>query len=353
MNIAVLLSGGVDSSVALKLLQAQGHTVTAFYLKIWLEDELSFLGDCPWEEDLSFVKKVCQQNDVKLEIVSLQEEYKERIISYTLAEVQAGRTPNPDVLCNSRVKFGAFYDLIGNSFERVATGHYADLKRTDNLVYLKTTPDLIKDQTYFLSHLTQTQLQKAEFPIGKYHKQQVRELAEKYNLANKTRKDSQGLCFLGKIKYSEFIKAHLGENPGLIVDVDTQKAVGQHKGLWFHTIGQRQGLGLSGGPWYVVAKDINKNILLISRNYHENKQRDRLIATSCNWISGQIPDFSQDIQVKLRHGAQRIAATCISQADGSVDVKLASQDQGIAPGQFVVFYQNDYCLGSGRITLPN
>jgi tRNA-specific 2-thiouridylase len=352
MNIAVLLSGGVDSSVALKLLQAQGHTVTAFYLKIWLEDELSFLGDCPWEEDLSFVKNVCQQNNVKLEIVSLQEEYKERIISYTLTEVQEGRTPNPDVLCNSRVKFGAFYDLIGNSFERVATGHYADLERTDDLVYLKTTPDLIKDQTYFLSHLTQAQLQKAEFPIGKYHKLQVRELAEKYNLANKMRKDSQGLCFLGKIKYSEFIKAHLGENPGLMVDIDTQKVVGQHKGLWFHTIGQRQGLGLSGGPWYVVAKDINKNILLISRNYHENKQRDRLIATSCNWISGQIPDFSQDIQVKLRHGAQRIDAKCIDQADGTVDVTLAHQDQGIAPGQFVVFYHNDFCLGSGRINLP-
>ena len=361
MNIAVLLSGGVDSSVALKLLQAQGHTVTTFYLKIWLENELSFLGDCPWEEDLSFVKKVCEQNNVKLEIVSLQEEYKERIISYTLAEVQAGRTPNPDVLCNSRVKFGAFYDLIGNSFDRVATGHYADLERKQDLVYLKTTPDLIKDQTYFLSHLTQAQLQKAECPIGKYQKLQVRELAEKYNLANKMRKDSQGLCFLGKIKYSEFIKAHLGENPGLMVDVDTQKVVGQHKGLWFHTIGQRQGLGLSGGPWYVVAKDISKNILLISKNYYENKQcdrlrdsqRNRLTATSCNWISGSLPDFAENIEVKLRHGAQRIAATCISQADGSVDVKLASQDQGIAPGQFVVFYQNDYCLGAGRIALAN
>jgi tRNA-specific 2-thiouridylase len=218
---------------------------------------------------------------------------------------------------------------------------------------LKTTPDLIKDQTYFLSHLTQAQLQKAEFPIGKYHKQQVRELAEKYDLANKMRKDSQGLCFLGKIKYSEFIKAHLGENPGLMVDIDTQKIVGQHKGLWFHTIGQRQGLGLSGGPWYVVAKDIGKNILLISKNYHENKQRDRLVATSCNWVTGNMPDFTKDIQVKLRHGAQRILADCIVNADGNIDVKLASHDQGIAPGQFVVFYQDEYCLGAGRIALPN
>ena len=353
MNIAVLLSGGVDSSVALKLLQEQGHSITAFYLKIWLEDELSFLGDCPWEDDLSFVKNVCQQNNVKLEIVSLQQEYKERIISYTLAEVQEGRTPNPDVLCNSRVKFGAFYDLIGNNFDRVATGHYADLERKKDLVYLKATPDLIKDQTYFLSHLTQSQLQKAEFPIGKYQKQQVRELAEKYNLANKMRKDSQGLCFLGKIKYSEFIKAHLGENPGLMVDIDTQKIVGQHKGLWFHTIGQRQGLGLSGGPWYVVAKDIAKNILLISKNYHENNLRDRLVATSCNWVTGNMPDFTKDIQVKLRHGAQRISANCIINADGNIDVKLASQDQGIAPGQFVVFYQDEYCLGAGRIALPD
>ena len=173
MNIAVLLSGGVDSSVSLKLLQEQGYNITAFYLKIWLEDELSFLGDCPWETDLSFVRETCKQANIPLEVVSLQEEYKKRIISYTISEVKAGRTPNPDVLCNTRVKFGAFYDLFGQEFDRVATGHYAAIERKDGIAYLKTTPDPIKDQTYFLSHLSQSQLQKAEFPIGIYQKHQV------------------------------------------------------------------------------------------------------------------------------------------------------------------------------------
>lgn len=357
MNIAVLLSGGVDSSVALKLLQEQGHSITAFYLKIWLEDELSFLGDCPWEGDLEYVRATCAQLGIDLEIVSLQQEYKNRVISYTLNEVLAGRTPNPDVLCNSRVKFGAFYELItnkfGDKFDRIATGHYAALERKDGLVYLKTTPDAIKDQTYFLSHLTQEQLQKAEFPIGNLTKQEVRELANFYDLPTKNRKDSQGLCFLGKIKYSEFIKAHLGENPGLIIDFDTKKEVGHHKGLWFHTIGQRQGLGLSGGPWYVVSKDVEKNILYISKNYHEStvKLRDILKAVDCNWISGFPPDLSQDIEVKLRHGAQRIPAMCSYNEDGTVLVKLSHPDQGIAPGQFVAFYKKDYCLGSGRIEI--
>ena len=352
MNIAVLLSGGVDSSVALKLLQEQGHNLTAFYLKIWLEDELSFLGECPWEDDLSFVRQVCEQNNIKLEIVSLQQEYKDRIISYTIEEVRAGRTPNPDVLCNSRVKFGAFYDIIGEQFDYVATGHYADLEIIDDLVCLKTTPDLIKDQTYFLSHLTQKQLQKALFPIGKLNKEQVRKLAAKYNLINQNRKDSQGLCFLGKIKYNDFIKAHLGENKGLIIDIDTNLPVGEHKGLWFHTIGQRQGIGLSGGPWYVVAKDITKNILFISKKYFENKIRNKLIAHSCNWISGNIPDLTNNIEVKLRHGAKRIPATCLNIND-EIKVTLSEQDQGIAPGQFIVFYQDNYCLGSGIIKLAN
>lgn len=354
MNIAVLLSGGVDSSVSLKLLQEQGYNITAFYLKIWLEDELSFLGDCPWETDLSFVRETCKQANIPLEVVSLQEEYKKRIISYTISEVKAGRTPNPDVLCNTRVKFGAFYDLFGQEFDRVATGHYAAIERKDGIAYLKTTPDPIKDQTYFLSHLSQSQLQKAEFPIGIYQKHQVRELAEKYNLPSQSRKDSQGLCFLGKIKYSDFIKAHLGENPGNIVDFDTQKVIGQHKGLWFHTIGQRQGLGLSGGPWYVVAKDVRNNNLYISRHYQELK-KDSLIAVDCNWVAGFNPDLSQNIEVKLRHGAIKTPAECIySLNDRNLDnikVKLSSKDQGVAPGQFVAFYQGGYCLGSGRIEL--
>src|SRR3972149_7962267 len=160
MKIAVLVSGGVDSSVALKLLKDQGHNVTAYYLKIWLEDELSYLGDCPWQEDLDYVKKVCDQLDVPLEVVSLQKEYHDEVVSYTLAEIKAGRTPNPDILCNSRIKFGLFLDKIGAEYDKVASGHYAQLKKIDGRSLLEQSPDPVKDQSYFLSHLSQEQLEK-------------------------------------------------------------------------------------------------------------------------------------------------------------------------------------------------
>ena len=166
MNTAVLVSGGVDSSVALRALQEQGHTVTAFYLKIWLEDELSFLGTCPWEEDLAYVRAVCKQAGVPLEVVSLQKEYWQEVVAHTIAQIKQGCTPNPDILCNQRVKFGAFYTKIGAHFDAVATGHYAQTKRVDTYTQLHKAPDAIKDQTYFLSHLTQEQLTRAIFPIG-------------------------------------------------------------------------------------------------------------------------------------------------------------------------------------------
>ena len=206
MNIAVLVSGGVDSSVALRLLQDQGHTVTAFYLKIWLEDELSFLGDCPWEQDLAYVRQVCEQADVPLHVISLQKEYWDIVVSYVIAEVKAGRTPNPDILCNSRIKFGAFLDKIGDEFDAIASGHYAAIKEISGKKLLYAAPDAIKDQTYFLSHLNSAQLNKVLFPLGNFNKAEVRELAQKYDLPNKERKDSQGICFLGKLKYDEFCK---------------------------------------------------------------------------------------------------------------------------------------------------
>lgn len=350
MKVAVLVSGGVDSSVALQLLKNQGHDVTAFYLKIWLEDELSYLGDCPWENDLSFVKQVCEQLEVPLEVVSLQKEYKDEVVSYTVAEVKAGRTPNPDILCNQRIKFGLFLDKIDASFEKVASGHYAQTRENDGIVELVQSPDLVKDQTYFLSHLSQQQLQRVMFPIGHLQKNEVRVLAHEYNLSNKDRKDSQGICFLGKFKFSDFIKHHLGTQEGQMIEAETGKIMGKHNGFWFYTIGQRQGLGLGGGPWYVVAKDIEKNIVFISRNYYDDeKQRNTFTVKKIHWLVNELPVNKNSFEVKLRHGAQRYHCT-VQHNEVGATVTLAGRDQGIAPGQYAVFYDGDVCVGSAVIT---
>lgn len=350
MNIAVLVSGGVDSSVALSLLKQQGHSVTAFYLKIWLEDELSYLGICPWEEDLEYVRAVCKQLDVPLEVVSLQKEYWEEVVSYTVAEVKRGNTPNPDILCNQRVKFGAFYKKIDASFTHVATGHYARRVDVAEQVQLHRAPDPIKDQTYFLSHISQQQLQRVLFPIGHLEKAEVRELAHTFDLANQSRKDSQGICFLGKLKFSDFIKHHVGTQKGDLVEIETGKVMGSHDGFWFYTLGQRQGIGLSGGPWYVAAKDIEKNIVYISKDYYsQDKPRDSFVIKSCNWINNA--PTTQNLQVKVRHGAHMYDCV-LQQLSTGIDaytVTLNQRDQAIAPGQFAVFYNDQHCLGGGVI----
>jgi len=349
MKIAVLVSGGVDSSVALHMMKAQGHDVTAFYLKIWLEDELSFLGICPWEEDLAYVRAVCEQVGVSLEILSLQKEYHEEVVGYTIAEVKAGRTPNPDILCNQRIKFGAFYTKIDDSFDKVVTGHYAQVKEEKGVFYLCMTPDAIKDQTYFLSHLSQKQLSRAWFPIGNMTKPEVRAYARTHNLPTKDRKDSQGICFLGKLKFSEFIKFHMGIKKGDLIEIETGKKMGEHEGFWYFTIGQRQGIGLSGGPWYVAKKDIATNTVFISRAYYtEDKIRDSFIIENCSWLVEK--PQKQDLQVKLRHGAAMAPCVVTHLEADRYHVQLATRDQGIAPGQFAVLYDEGICLGGGAIS---
>ena len=349
MKIAVLVSGGVDSSVALALLKDEGHDVTAFYLKIWLEDELSYLGNCPWEDDLDYVRKVCAQFCVPLEVVSMQQAYWQKVVSYTIEQVKAGRTPNPDVLCNQQVKFGAFYDYISDDYQYVATGHYAQVEHFANHSILKKAPDPIKDQTYFLCQLSQQQLQRVLFPIGHLQKFEVRQLAQKFDLPNKDRKDSQGICFLGKFKFSDFLRAKLGEMSGDLVEFETGKVVGSHCGFWYYTIGQRQGIKLSGGPWYVVDKDPAKNIVYISKEYHNAAEHKAgMIVTTMNWISQQAPEKSE-LDVKYRHGAAIHQARVMLQ-DGAWVITLAQESkQGIAAGQFAVLYDGDVCLGGGVI----
>lgn len=347
MNIAALVSGGVDSSVALRLLQQEGYKPTAFYLKIWLEDELSYLGECPWTEDLQYVQAVCEQAGVPLEVVSLQDVYWQEVVKYTIDEVRAGRTPNPDMLCNQRVKFGAFLKGVGSAYDLVATGHYARVIQTPAGTQLHMSPDPIKDQTYFLAQITQAQLNKAIFPIGHLLKPQVRELAQRFDLPNKDRKDSQGICFLGKFKFSDFIKHHVGTQKGELIEVETGAVMGEHEGFWFYTIGQRSGLGLSGGPWYVAAKDVAKNIVYISRSYYdEHKKRDTFRIAYGNWF-GDRPE-SGIYGVKIRHGAQIHQAQVDFDQEGAT-IKLAERDQGIAPGQFAVLYSESRCMGSAVI----
>ena len=349
MKIAVLLSGGVDSSVALNLLRQEGsHELTAFYLKVWLEDELAFLGDCPWETDLLFARAVCEQAGVPLQIVSLQSEYLDKVVAHTLRELRAGRTPSPDILCNQRIKFGEFFNRIDPTYEKVASGHYARIELAGGTFFLKRAPDPVKDQTYFLSNLDQRQLGRALFPLGHRRKSQVRQLAAEFGLPTRDRKDSQGICFLGKIDYHDFIKFHLGECRGDIIELESGKKLGEHQGFWFYTIGQRHGLGLGGGPWYVVEKDTDRNIVYIShRDQQAQQRRDTFTVAAVNWISG--PPARSDVQIKLRHGPEFNQGRIEFLAGDHLRITLAHPDPGIAPGQQAVFYDGQTCLGGGVI----
>ncbi len=347
MRIAALVSGGVDSSVALSLLSAEGHDVTAFYLKVWLEDELSHLGTCPWEEDLKFARAVCARLGVPLEMRSLQRPYWDRVVSYAISELEAGRTPSPDVLCNQHIKFGAFLDEIDSGFERVASGHYARVERASESVRLLRGIDPVKDQTYFLSRLGQHQLARALFPLGGLQKSEVRKLAREIELPNQDRKDSQGICFLGKIPYREFVRHHLGEREGEIVELDTGRVLGRHKGYWFHTIGQREGLGLSHGPWFVQGKDVSRNVLyVLHADRLAGSPRRSFEVEALHWIGGPPP--RRELSVRLRHGRALHPATL--DLEGSRGrVRLETGDRGIAPGQFAVFYDGEVCLGGATI----
>ncbi|KAF7843902.1 tRNA-specific 2-thiouridylase mnmA [Senna tora] len=362
LRVAVLLSGGVDSSVALRLLHAAGHSCTAFYLKIWFQEDFeNFWSECPWEDDLKYARDVCGQVEVPLEVVHLTDEYWKNVVSYIIEEYCCGRTPNPDVLCNTRIKFGAFMDAISSmGFDYVATGHYANVihpysDKMDEPSVLRISQDMVKDQTYFLSHLSQSQLKRLIFPLGCISKDEVRRLAAKFDLPNKDRKDSQGICFLGKIKFSEFVARHIGEREGIILEAETGDFLGKHRGFWFHTIGQRQGLRLPGGPWYVVEKDVKNNIVFVSRNYFSFDKRRRLFRVgSLKWLSGLPPHQTSQLQCKVRHGPGFY--NCSLQWEGNEDdrketavVHLSDDDQGLAAGQYAAFYEGRTCLGSGVI----
>ncbi|GLU19351.1 hypothetical protein SLE2022_356070 [Rubroshorea leprosula] len=362
LKVAVLLSGGVDSSVALRLLHAAGHSCTAFYLKIWFQEDFeNFWTECPWEDDLKYARAVCEQVDVPLEVVHLTDEYWKNVVSYIIEEYRCGRTPNPDVLCNTRIKFGAFMDAISSmDYDYIASGHYAHVvhplpDQIDNPSTLELSKDMVKDQTYFLSHLSQAQLKRLIFPLGCLPKDEVRKVASRFNLPNQDRKDSQGICFLGKIKFSEFVARHIGEMEGVMLEAETGDFLGNHRGFWFYTIGQRQGLRLPGGPWYVVEKDVQNNVVFVSRNYFSVDKRRRLFCVgSLKWLSGSPPNQNCQLACKIRHGPGFYSCSFKMERgeDGSEDiavVQLSEDDQGLAAGQFAAFYEAQTCIGSGVI----
>lgn len=359
MNIASLISGGVDSSVALYLLKEQGYEPTAYYIKVWMEDDF---GECPWQEDVDFVFAVCKLLGVKVEIVPLQREYWDRVIAYTLREIKAGRTPNPDMMCNRLVKFGAFYEKFHGEFDRIATGHYArtvvDERGRTHLMLCK---DRKKDQTYFLSQMTYDQVTRAMFPLAEMTKSEVRALAKKLNFPNAKRPDSQGICFLGKINFRDFLKKYVGEQPGKIIEKETGKILGEHKGYWFYTIGQRTGLGLGGGPWFVVDKDTSENIIYVSHGYDpEALYKDHIQLADFNWINelptDRQPEIAEEkdkiihaeIQFKIRHTPE--LSDGLLQGPASTPVIIPAKPvAGVAKGQFGVIYQNEECFGGGVI----
>lgn len=352
MKIAALVSGGVDSSVTVHLLKELGHDPVIFYIKIGLEDEPAYV--CPKEEDIQITTSIAKKYGCRMEIVDLQKEYYETVIQYTLETVKKGLTPNPDVMCNLLIKFGAFNDKFGHEFDRISTGHYAGIEEIDGQNYLRTAIDRHKDQTYFLGRITNAQLQKAMFPLQNLPKPEVRKIAYQMKLPSAGRPDSQGICFLGKINYNDFIRQYVGENKGDIVELETGKRLGEHRGLWFHTIGQRKGLGLSLGPWFVVKKDMERNILFVSNGYDPISQHgDKIWLADFKFInekSDRDYTHSQNIRFKIRHTPDFMAGQMVQQGD-EYFIQSAETIAGIAPGQFGVIYDEaeKICLGAGII----
>jgi len=346
---AVLVSGGVDSSVALMRLAAERRDeLTAVYLKIWLEDDAAFLGECPWEEDLAIVRRVCDMAGVPLEVVPLQREYLERIVTPTVESLRRGLTPSPDVFCNRHIKFGAFAELAGDRFDRIASGHYARTCRRDGHTRLLRGLDPVKDQTYFLSQMTEAQLARAVFPIGGLHKFQVRAEARRLGLPNRDRPDSQGLCFLGRIPYDRFVRFHLGDRPGNIRDRDSGRVLGTHRGPWFHTIGQRRGLGLSGGPWYVCGKDLETDTVWVTHGDRlDAHAHSEVRVAEAHWIVD--PPTVAELEVRIRHGQQPVPCELELEGSGFV-VRMHRGDPGVAPGQIAVVSSGDEVLGGGVIS---
>ena len=334
-------------------LKEQGEELHLFYIRIGMDNDE---GDCSAEEDIEMCTLIAHRYGLPLEVVSLHEEYWDHVMEYALRTVKAGLTPNPDMMCNRMIKFGFFEQRWGKDFDMTATGHYATTRVIDGVKYLATAVDPVKDQTDFLAQITYEQLCHVMFPIGNMPKEEVRRIAEEVRLPNAHRRDSQGICFLGQIDYNDFIRRHLGERPGPIIELETGRKLGEHRGYWFHTIGQRKGLGLSGGPWYVVRKNVDDNVIYVSNGYGTAKQYGRTLnLDEMHFISGnpwEGVDGPVDIMFKNRHTPHIMRGKFTRTGDRQWVIESEEDVQGIAPGQFAVVYdaQGQLCYGSGIIT---
>lgn len=349
-QIVVGMSGGVDSSVAAWLLKQEGHEVIGLFMKNWEDDDTDEY--CSSREDLIDAVAVADKIGIDIETVNFSAEYKERVFSDFLKQYQAGRTPNPDVLCNAEIKFKAFLDHALNlGADLIATGHYAQVCKTDGLLQLLKADDGTKDQSYFLYRLNQQQLSKTIFPLGKLYKREVRELAKREGLPNHDKKDSTGICFIGERPFREFLSRYLPKTPGPIETTDGN-VLGEHEGLMYHTIGQRQGLGIGGKgeAWYVVAKDVERNALIVVQGHdHPLLFRPKLTSTELSWVSGKPPHCNWVYTAKTRY-RQTDAACSISQVNETrCTIEFAEPQWAVTPGQSVVVYESKACLGGGII----
>ena len=352
-HIVVGLSGGVDSAVAALLLLQQGHDVTAVFMKNWDEDDEA--DYCPAEQDLADANDICRRLRIVLKTVSFSGEYWNRVFRFFLDEYQAGRTPNPDIMCNREIKFRAFLDYaMALGADAIATGHYARIGNATGVRLLRGA-DAAKDQTYFLHTLSQSQLRRSLFPIGHLEKTAVRRIATEAGFANHAKKDSTGICFIGERKFRDFLARYLPAQPGEIRTLD-DTVIGRHDGLMFYTIGQRQGLGIggrreaAGDPWYVAEKDLANNVLRVVQGVdHPALFRRRLQASQLHWIAGSAPAqrFSVTAQIRHRHQDQ----PCGVELDGTDECRVTFEQpqRAVTPGQSVVFYDGETCLGGGVI----
>ncbi|WP_062270151.1 tRNA 2-thiouridine(34) synthase MnmA [Endozoicomonas arenosclerae] len=353
-RVIVGMSGGVDSSVSALLLKQQGYQVEGLFMKNWEEDDGTEY--CTAMTDLEDAQAVCDKIGIKLHKANFAAEYWDNVFEHFLEEYKVGRTPNPDILCNKEIKFKAFLDYAQTlEADFIAMGHYARKDVVDGNACLMKGLDANKDQSYFLHQVGSEQLARTLFPVGEIEKPEVRRIAEEHDLITHNKKDSTGICFIGERRFRDFLKQYLPAQPGAIV-TDEGEVIGEHSGLMYHTIGQRQGLGIGGlkgaseSPWYVVEKDLKNNQLIVAQgNNHPMLLSEALSASDIFWISGTAPELPAKLRAKIRYRQQDQSCHIEQTDDGRYLVIFDEPQRAVTPGQSIVFYQNDICLGGGVI----